>query len=130
MVVVVVALFGAACGGDGSGDGADAAGGSDDGGTPTTEASEDDGGTTQITVLYAKNTKFDPTEITVDAGEPFQFNNSDQTKHNFTASDAGIDHDVPPTASTSVDVSDVEPGTYDFVCKYHPTMTGTMEIIE
>lgn len=67
----------------------------------------------------------------MDAGESFQFNNSDdQTKHNFTASEADIDHDVAPNASTSVDVSDVEPGTYDFVCKYHPNMTGTMEIVE
>ncbi len=110
--VACVALLGVACGGD-DGGGEAAAGG---GGSVTLTAAE-----------FA----WDPTDLSVEAGGSIEVVNEDDAKHNFTVEDAGIDEDVDPDGSTTVDLADVEAGTYDFVCEYHPdTMTGTLEVTE
>lgn len=110
----VVALLGAACGGD-------------DGDT-TSGNGGDDGGGAGVT-LTAVDISFDPDSLTVAAGGSIEFTNEDDTEHNFTAEDADLDEDVDPGDQTTVDVGDVEPGTYDFFCEYHPDqMKGTLEV--
>jgi plastocyanin len=79
--------------------------------------------------LTASNFAFDPTSLSAAAGGTIEFVNEDDAEHNITAEDAGIDEDVDAGATTTVDLGDVEPGTYDFICEYHPdTMTGTLEV--
>jgi plastocyanin len=115
--VACVALLGVACGGD---DGGDAAGGDDAGA----------GGGGSVT-LTAAEFAWDPAELSVAAGGSIELVNEDDAKHNITVEDAGIDVDVDPSGSTTVDLADVEAGSYDFVCEYHPdTMTGTLEVTE
>lgn len=115
VAVAVVALMGAACGGD---DGGEAGG---------VQAAGGGGGVT----LTAADFAWDPENLSAAAGASIDLVNEDDAKHNLTVEDAGIDEDVEPNASTSVDLAGVEPGTYDFVCEYHPdTMTGTLEVTE
>lgn len=118
VILFVVALVGAACGGDEGG--SDATGGSDNGGDAAATSTQ----------LTAADFQFQPSDVTVAAGGSIEFVNEDDAKHSFTASDANIDQDVDPKASATVDVADAEPGTYDYVCKYHSDMTGTLEITE
>lgn len=115
-----VALLGVACGGD-DGGGGDAASGDD---------AAAGGGGASVT-LTAAEFAWDPADLSVAAGGSIELVNEDDAKHNITVEDAGIDEDVDPSGSTTVDLADVEAGTYDFVCEYHPdTMTGTLEVTE
>jgi plastocyanin len=117
--VGIVALLATACGGD-------------DGGTPA--ASGDNGGGggggTSVTVTAA-DFSFDPETVTAAAGDTIELSNEGDSPHNLQAEEAGIDEDVDPGEKVSVDLDEVEPGTYDFICKFHPDdMKGTLEITE
>jgi plastocyanin len=115
--VAFVALVGAACGGGDGGDEDAASGGGNQaaGGGAVT--------------LTAKDFAWDPDTLSASAGSSIELVNEDDAKHNLTIEDAGVDEDVEGGASVTVDVGDVEAGSYDFVCEYHPdTMTGTIEV--
>jgi plastocyanin len=113
-VLGMVVALGVACGGDEGGSGG---GGASGGGGDVT--------------LTASNFSFQPESLTAAPGDTIAFTNEDDTEHNFTAEDAGIDEDVDPGSSTSIALADVAPGTYDFHCEYHPQqMTGTLEVTE
>lgn len=112
--LTVVAMLGAACGGDDSNGDAEAASGGGDGGATT---------------LTAADFAWDPSTLTASAGGSIELVNEDEAKHNLTIEDAGVDEDVDGGASVTVDLGDVEAGSYEFVCEYHPdTMTGTLEV--
>jgi plastocyanin len=112
VALALVALLGA-CGGD-SDDGGDTGGGSSAGDAAT---------------LTASGFKFDPTSLSVAAGGSIEYTNEDDTEHNFTVEEADIDEDVDPSGSTTIDLGDVEAGSYDFFCEYHKDqMTGTLEV--
>jgi len=117
--VGIVALLATACGGD-------------DGGSPA--ASGDDGGGggggASVTVTAA-DFSFDPGSVTAASGDTIELSNEGESPHNLQAEEAGLDEDVDPGKTVSIDLADVEPGTYDFVCKFHPDdMKGTLEITE
>ena len=120
IVTAMVALLAAACGGD---DGETSNGGGTGGGG-------DSGGGGSVT-LTAANFAFQPESLTAAVGDSIEFTNEDDAKHNITAEDVGLDEDVDAGSSTTIDLADVEPGSYDFICEYHPdSMTGTLEITE
>jgi plastocyanin len=120
IVTAMVALLAAACGGD---DGEATNGGGTGGGG--------DGGGGGAVTLTAANFAFQPESLTAAVGDTIEFTNEDDAKHNITAEDAGLDEDVDAASSTTVDLADVEPGTYDFICEYHPdSMKGTLEVTE
>lgn len=120
VVTAMVALLAAACGGD---DGEATNGGGTDGGG--------DGGGGGAVTLTAANFAFQPESLTAAVGDSIEFTNEDDAKHNITAEDAGLDEDVDAASSTTVDLADVEPGSYDFFCEYHPdSMKGTLEVTE
>jgi len=116
----IVALLATACGGD---DGGSPAASGDDGGGGA-------GGGTSVTVTAA-DFSFDPESVTAAAGDTIELSNEGESPHNLQAEEAGLDEDVDPGKTVSIDLADVEPGTYDFVCKFHPDdMKGTLEITE
>jgi plastocyanin len=120
IVSAMVALLAAACGGD---DGEATNGGGTGGGG--------DGGGGGAVTLTAANFAFQPESLTAAVGDSIEFTNEDDAKHNITAEDAGLDEDVDAASSTTVDLADVEPGSYDFFCEYHPdSMKGTLEVTE
>jgi plastocyanin len=115
--VALVALLGAACGGDDGGDAGDAGAAGGEGG----------GGVTLTAAEFA----WDPADLSVSAGDSIELVNEDDAKHNLTVEEAALDEDVDANGSVTVDLADVEAGSYDFVCEYHPdTMTGTLEVTE
>ena len=120
IVTAMVALLAGACGGD---DGEATNGGGTGGGG--------DGGGGGSVTLTAANFAFQPESLTAAVGDSIEFSNEDDAKHNFTAEDAGLDEDVDAGQSATVDLADVEPGSYDFFCEYHPdSMKGTLEVTE
>jgi len=109
----IVALLATACGGD---DGDPAA------------ASE--GGSSSVTVT-AEDFAFSPDTVTAAVGDTIDLSNEGESPHNLQAEEAGLDEDVDAGETVSIDLADAEPGTYDFICSFHPDdMTGTLEITE
>jgi plastocyanin len=112
----VVALLATACGGD-------------DGGSPAASGDGGGGGGSSSVTVTAADFSFDPETVTAAAGDTIELSNEGDSPHNLQAEEAGLDEDVDPGETVSVDLGDVEPGTYDFICKFHPDdMKGTLEV--
>lgn len=115
--LAVVALLGAACGGDTA----------DDGGTsPTTGDPTDGGGAASLELA---DFEFSPADLTVSTGDTITLENRGETPHTFTIADEGVDEQVEAGESGEVTI-DLEPGTYDFVCTIHESqgMVGTLTV--
>jgi len=105
--------------------------------TGTTEATASDdcadltgeGATFTITIA---DFAFDPNCFTASASQGITIVNQDAADHTFTIT--GTDIDVPIAAGQTFNGEPisgaVSPGTYDFLCTLHPTMTGQVTIVE
>ena len=113
--LLLVGALAGACGGDSAED--------TSGGAATTGGA----GGGSVT-LGADDLVFNPTDLSAAAGDTIDFTNDDDVKHSFTVEELDIDEDADAGDSVSVSLGDAEPGTYDFICKYHPDMTGTLEV--
>jgi plastocyanin len=101
-----------------------ACGDDDDDGNGGTDNGRADTGAT----IVAANIAFDPTELSVAAGETITLRNEDDVEHSFTIDDPDIDAEAEGGEEATVDAPD-QPGTYDFHCRYHPDqMTGTLTV--
>lgn len=117
-VLAAVLLLGAACGGD-----------DDDGGAPTGEtaatgATGDGDGPT----LQALNFSFSPATLEVAAGDEITIENAAaDTPHTFTVDGTDLDVELSPgdTASATIDL---DAGDYEFRCRFHGQMTGTLTV--
>ena len=70
---------------------------------------------------------YDPSSVTVQAGEHVRFTNHDSFKHSVTADSGGaFDQDLEGKAEAGIDFPDA--GTFAFHCKYHPAMRGTVVV--
>jgi plastocyanin len=76
-------------------------------------------------IVHIKDFAFVPATITVMAGQSVLFVQDDQTPHTVTASDKSFD-------SGNLDQHQswahpfAKPGTYTYVCAYHPNMKATV----
>ena len=105
------------------------------------EEPEPPGGEIPVVELVAQDIAFDPTDLTVPAGVPFQiaFDNRDAgQQHNVVIYD-NPDFSGTPVfegdliagpAQTTYRVDPLAPGSYSFLCVVHPTMTGQIEAVE
>ena len=112
--LLLVGALAGACGGDSGGD------------APAADPAPGGGG--GAVTLSAQDIQFSPTDLSAASGDTIEFDNADDVKHSFTAEELEIDEDVEAGESVSIDLGEAEAGSYDFICKYHPDMTGTLEI--
>ena len=148
-LVFLVALVAAACGGDAddtpsSGDAAGVTAGASSSTGSTDDAgryggSGDETGTTGAdhggmgasgdgATVQANNFSFDPSDVEVGSGEDLSLRNGNgNTPHTFTVDGADIDVELAPLATDEVTV-DLDGGSYDFRCRFHPEMTGTLTV--
>ncbi|MGH2671923.1 MAG: cupredoxin domain-containing protein, partial [Actinomycetota bacterium] len=98
-------------------------------------------GEVHVVELVAQDIAFNPTNLTVPAGVPFQiaFDNRDAGQQHNVAIYDNPDFSGTPVFSgdlvtgpvqTTYDVDPLAPGPYAFVCIVHPTMTGQIEAVE
>jgi plastocyanin len=114
----IVGLLATACGGD-------------EEGSPAASGDGGGAGSSSSVTITAADFSFDPKTVTAATGDTIELSNEGDSPHNMQAEEAGLDEDVDPGETVSVDLADVEPGTYDFICKFHPDdMKGTLEITE
>jgi plastocyanin len=121
----VLAFVAGACGGDDGGEEETTAPAAEEEATEEEAPEEEAGGAGAVT---AANFAFDPPELTAAAGDSIEFTNEDDTVHSFTIDDSDVDEDAQGGASKTIDLSSLDAGSYDFYCKYHDSMTGTLEI--
>lgn len=63
------------------------------------------------------------------AGQAIPFPNTDSVPHTVTAPAANVDVTVQPGEEGTVTID--EPGTYDYVCRFHPPgMLGRFVVVE
>jgi plastocyanin len=92
------------------------------------------GGSTISVDVTAEDFAFDPSEITVPAGEPvtFRFTNAGAAPHTFTLYldeefEDSIANGTATTDEPEITVSFVDPGEYYFRCEVHPNeMQGVL----
>ena len=131
IALAALLLLGAACGSDGGTGGGPYGGG---GASPTTGGGaagggEDDGGGGQAAAtVQVNNFLFAPSNIEVAAGSEIEVKNGNaNTPHTFTVEGTDIDLELSPTDSEDVTI-DVDPGSYDVICRFHGQMTATLTV--
>jgi plastocyanin len=77
--------------------------------------------------LVTQDLEFRPSAINTRSGSvSVHVTNEDGTRHTFTIEELGVDLNLPPNSTQRVSF-EVEPGTYDFVCRPHESsMQGTL----
>jgi len=60
------------------------------------------------------------------AGDVVTWRNDDIFRHTATARDGSFDIDLPPKTRRSMTVK--QAGHVDFYCRFHPMMTGTLDV--
>jgi plastocyanin len=129
----VLALAAAGCGGgDDNGGGAAAAttAAPQTTSAPSTTAAAGGGGEDEIQ-LVATDFKFDQTSLDVKAGSQVkvELRNQGQAEHNFTFPEGQANQDVEAGEDATVTFTAPAAGSYQFHCKYHPTlMKGTITV--
>ncbi len=70
---------------------------------------------------------FSPPTLTIDAGESVTWTNADQVVHTATSGSGAFDSgDLDPGESFTFTFT--TPGTYDYLCTPHPSMTGSIVV--
>lgn len=73
--------------------------------------------------LEAKDSVFDPKTLEAPAGAiNIEMKNTGKLPHTFTNKDLNVDVNADGGKNATINLTDVKPGTYKFVCKYHETM--------
>jgi plastocyanin len=124
-LVLAAGVVLAGCGDDDDGI-VDDIGVDDDGDAGTAENGE----TGETVTITAEDFSFDPTEVSLTAGEEatLEVENAGNVGHNLTIEDLDVDADVGAGGSTSVSVTP-DAGEYEFYCGFHPgQMTGTLTV--
>ena len=104
--LVVLALTGPACGGGGGSD------------------CTSENATKLIGTMAVKDSAFHPNCFSVASGSTISITNGDYRGHTFTVKDTDVAVPLPP--GETGEATAPAPGTYDFVCTIHPSMTGTI----
>jgi plastocyanin len=95
--------------------------GANAGNTPTTAASQ------VVHVVTIEGMSFSPTTLTVRRGERVVWTNKDLVPHSATSEKAFDSGAIAPNAAWSLVTA--EPGTYTYVCMYHPTMKASLRVL-
>ncbi|MBW3657360.1 MAG: cupredoxin domain-containing protein [Actinobacteria bacterium] len=108
--------------------------------TPADPAATDDAGTTtdgeatESAAVSIDDFAYNPASVTVAAGTEVTWTNEDPALHSVTAGTPEapepdvFDLDPIEDAGQTVSHTFEEPGTYDYFCRYHDFMLGTVEV--
>ncbi len=81
--------------------------------------------TAAATVVHVKNFDYAPGTVTIVAGQSVRWVQDDETPHTVTAVDKSFDSGNLDQHATWTHRFD-KPGTYAYICTYHPMMRGTI----
>ncbi|MEU0170573.1 cupredoxin domain-containing protein [Streptomyces iakyrus] len=79
--------------------------------------------------ITMKDFAFSPATLTVKAGEKVTVANEDSAAHTVTATEGGaFDTGSIAGGKSGTFTAPSKAGSYDFVCTFHPNMTGTLTV--
>lgn len=120
VIFFALALVFGACGDDDGDDSATPAG--DDSSAPSGEVVSDP-------AIDITDYEFLPAELTVAPGAEIPVSNNDTDAHTLTAKgDGGFDTDTLEGEASGSITAPSEAGTYEYVCAFHPFMTGSVTV--
>jgi plastocyanin len=131
VLVGVLALAAAGCGGDDDGGGSASATTAAPETTSAPATTTGGGGGENEFKLTASGTAWDTTSLDMTAGAEVsvEVTNQDTIEHNFTFAEANADQDVEGGEDATVTFTAPAAGSYEFLCKYHPSaMKGTVTV--
>ncbi|WP_183842897.1 cupredoxin family copper-binding protein [Rhizobium etli] len=70
--------------------------------------------------------KFSAPPVELHVGDVIVWRNDDIFRHTATARDKSFDIDLPPKSEGRMTIS--RAGAVDFYCRFHPAMTGTLDV--
>ena len=76
--------------------------------------------------IAMKDVAFAPARVTVRVGDSVAWDNGDIVAHTATSEEGGFDVDVPSGRKGSAVLT--RPGTFSYICRYHPNMTGQLVV--
>ena len=127
----VLALAGAGCGGDDEGGGSASAttAASETTAAPETTAAAGGGAENEFQ-LVASGFAWDKTSLEMAAGSEVkvEVTNEDSAPHSFTFDEASVDQTVDGGEDATVTFTAPDAGSYEFRCKFHGSMTGTVTV--
>lgn len=93
-------------------------------GTQTSAAAASGGAVVHVVI---KNYAYSPAQVTVKPGTKLVFINRDGTAHTATSTSPPLDTgSIQPGGQATVTVR--APGTYHYICQFHPFMHGTIRV--
>ncbi len=127
---VLLAFSFAACGGDeksgtGTGDGSAGATSPASGGNAPAPSGE----AVRAAKVEIVNFAYDPDPVTIQVGGKVIWMNRDSAPHTATAEDGTFDTGIIEEGKIKSE-SFKEPGTYAYFCEIHPSMHGTVKVVE
>lgn len=127
---VLLAFSIAACGGDeksgtGTGDGSAGATSPASGGNAPAPSGE----AVRAAKVEIVNFAYDPDPVTIQVGGKVIWMNRDSAPHTATAEDGTFDTGIIEEGKIKSE-SFKEPGTYAYFCEIHPSMHGTVKVVE
>lgn len=102
--------------------------GGSDGGTDETTAIGGGNGSAATEVEIVEFS-YDPDPIEVEVGDAVTWTNEDSAPHTATADDGSFDTGTLDKGKRGA-VSFEEAGTFPYFCEIHPTMHGSVEVVE
>jgi plastocyanin len=76
--------------------------------------------------VLMKGIDYDPTEVRMHVGDSIEWFNQDIVAHTATAKDRSFDVNVSPGRSGGKVMKSA--GTFTYICRYHPAMTGRIVV--
>jgi plastocyanin len=131
VLVGVLALTAAGCGGDDDGGSASATTAAPETtGEPTTTTAAAGGGGENELQLVASGFAWDKTslDMTARAQVSVEVTNEDTAQHSFTFDEASVDEVVAGGEDATATFTAPAAGEYEFRCKFHGSMTGTVNV--
>jgi plastocyanin len=128
-LLAVLVLVTAACGNDD--ETTTPPGDPGDGTVQPIDPGEEDPGPPEATdglTVDAQDLAFQPADIEAAAGETVSWVSADTVPHTVTSTSGPADFDESLPSGATASVTFDEPGTYEYACSIHPTMTGTVTV--
>lgn len=80
----------------------------------------------QVHRVAMKDVAFAPAQTAVHVGDTVTWNNADIVAHTATSEEGGFDVDVPPGGEQRATMT--RPGSFGYICRYHPNMEGRIVV--